>query len=129
MAMKLEYAGLQIEIIKDSDGFPSIKIITGSYLGENDRPSIDITLNDVHIHNFIENDYDPFSSERIRQNYDGLCPDCQEVIPFDVHNDDGCANCGHVFHFSDKNEIEIYDEIKRRDEKNSLYHEHEDVSN
>ncbi len=135
MAVKLEYNGLEIEIVEDSDGFPSIKIKTGSYLGDNDRPSIDIILNDVCIHSFLENDYDCFSSERIRQNYEKCeCPDCQDDIPFNVIDGDECKNCGHVFYppinkTQEAEYLEIVKEDNRRDEKNGLYPQHEDVSN
>jgi hypothetical protein len=28
---------------------------------------------------------------------DAICPDCEEMIPFDVVDGDECSNCGHVF--------------------------------
>ena len=52
----------------------------------------------------------------------GECPDCKWKIRKDVHEGTECRNCGHVFS-SDSGEQQ------RRDEKNGLYSELEDVAN
>jgi len=31
---------------------------------------------------------------------DGVCPDCQETIPFSCADGEGCRNCGHTFYLN-----------------------------
>jgi len=36
---------------------------------------------------------------KIKESYkDGVCPDCQSVIPDDVVNGVRCGSCGHIFY-------------------------------
>jgi DNA repair exonuclease SbcCD ATPase subunit len=44
-------------------------------------------------------------SEKIKDAYiDGVCPDCQEPIPDDVVEGEGCKNCSHSFWLDDSDE-------------------------
>ena len=130
--MKLEIEGVAIEVTLDSDGFPCIAIKTDNYLGDYNRPIIQVTLNGVYIHKSVdESDYDTWHSEGIRQSYDNCkCPDCEEDIPFDVRDGDGCSNCSHVFYHPQyaQETVECLESL-RRDEKHGLYPQHENASN
>ena len=51
--------GPEITIELDSDGFPIVSIDTGSdFLGENNRPTVEVRLNDVVIHGMFSDDRD-----------------------------------------------------------------------
>jgi hypothetical protein len=39
-------------------------------------------------------------ARKVADEYDGICPDCQEDIPDDAVEGDECADCGHVFVFA-----------------------------
>lgn len=47
----------------------------------------------------------------------GVCPDCQEDIPYDAIRGESCANCGHVWAWGvcdDEPEPELPEEIKNQ---------------
>jgi RNA polymerase-binding transcription factor DksA len=48
-------------------------------------------------------------SQKIRASYYGECPDCGFEIPENVHNDDTCYHCGHVFYLSENDDEELRD--------------------
>lgn len=56
--MTLKENGLEIHLDFDEDGFPIINIETGgNYANENFRPTIDVVINGVKIHDmFDDND-------------------------------------------------------------------------
>lgn len=63
--MKIEYAGLTIEIETDQDGFPIVNIATnGGLYAENFRPTIEVNLNNVQIHDMFEHDDSRWAKEK-----------------------------------------------------------------
>jgi len=55
--MKLEANGITIELEFDGDGFPLISIDTGGgFYAEHYRPTVEVKLNDVEIHDMFDED-------------------------------------------------------------------------
>ena len=47
---------------------------------------------------FIESDFLEVTTPIKDDHHNGVCPDCQYHIPFDMTDGGECANCGHVFY-------------------------------
>ena len=56
-----------------------------------------------------------------------LCPDCFHGIPKTVKDGESCLNCGHVFNVPKDDDDAA--EQQRRDEKNGLFPDKEDIAN
>lgn len=55
--MTLKDNGITIDLEYDGDGFPTITINTGGgFYSEHLRPTVDVILNDVNIHEMFQND-------------------------------------------------------------------------
>lgn len=55
--MKIEQNGITIVLVFDEDNFPIINIDTQSgYMSDKQRPSVEVKLNDVMIHNMFDHD-------------------------------------------------------------------------
>lgn len=52
----LKYRGVEIELDFDEDGFPLISISTDGMIDENWRPTVEVNLNNVMIHNMFNHD-------------------------------------------------------------------------
>jgi hypothetical protein len=52
--MLLKAKGIEIELVFDEEGFPEIKIETNGYLGVNNRPTVEVTLNNYPIHEMFD---------------------------------------------------------------------------
>ena len=53
--MKVEIDGVEVEITFDADGFPRIDITLAGFESETGRPTVDVVLNGVVIHDLFDN--------------------------------------------------------------------------
>lgn len=57
--MKIEQNGITINLEFDEDGFPLVSIETGSnYYADNQRPTVEVKLNDVTVHEMFSEEKD-----------------------------------------------------------------------
>jgi hypothetical protein len=56
--MRIEHNGIIIDLEFDGEGFPILDIVTDGYYGDNDRPTIEINLNGVEIHDMFDSEED-----------------------------------------------------------------------
>lgn len=95
--MKLEANGITIELEFDGDGFPLISIDTGGgFYAENYRPTVEVKLNDVEIHDMFDEEdtrwNDPEDDEA--DGYFCTNPNCQsQGLGWDSPGE--CNDCGH----------------------------------
>lgn len=55
--MIITHNGIEIELEFDGDGFPIIRINTGSsFIAERNRPTVEVTLNGQLIHDMFDDD-------------------------------------------------------------------------
>lgn len=54
---KLKHNGVEVTIDFDEDGFPIVSIDTGGgFYAENHRPTVEVKLNDIQIHDMFDNE-------------------------------------------------------------------------
>lgn len=94
--MKLEANGITIELEFDGDGFPLINIDTGGgYYAENQRPTVEVKLNDVMIHDMFDEDDERWDDQGEPEASSYICanPNCRSRgLGWDTPGE--CNDCG-----------------------------------